>query len=278
VSPRPGAGRDAARPFERPGSARTALRRARARRASGYGTGMHRPRRRPSPWGAVGRLLGDTLGRVADSPGALAGTALGILWALIFVVTQLQRDAEALGRGLLLASAVLVGGSAVVAAVVAGADALWRSAAAPLAHVEAEASGGVVVLGRSRLGPGLRRIEPRFPLPTLRPYAVVVPRRAGLRVSLGSWGVDVPWSRIARVRRRHVLAGLRTREALEIGLAGTRRGRLTLVLIEAPGLLGLRPAPATTLALLEKRILDRLPEVPAPPVRSGPGRDGTPGR
>ncbi|PPH11901.1 hypothetical protein C5C36_10885 [Rathayibacter sp. AY1G1] len=235
---------------------------------------MPRPRRRPSPWDAVGRALG----RLADSPIALSGLVLLIVWGVVLLATQAGRDAAALGDGLLLTLAVLVGGSASVALVIGGVDALWRVAVAPLAHVEAEATGGVTVLGRGRLGAGLRRVEPRFPLPTLRPYAVVVPRRRGLTVSFGDWGIVVPWARIARLERRWVLVGLRPREALEVVLAGTRRGRLTLVLVESPGPLGLRPAPETTLALLEKRIRGRLEEDAEPPAWGAPGRDRTPGR
>ncbi|PPH11118.1 hypothetical protein C5C71_07815 [Rathayibacter sp. AY1C1] len=118
-----------------------------------------------------------------------------LVWGVVLLATQAGRDAAALGDGLLLTLAVLVGGSAAVALVIGGVDALWRVAVAPLAHVEAEATGGVAVLGRGRLGAGLRRVEPRFPLPTLRPYAVVVPRRRGLTVSFGDWGVVVPWAR-----------------------------------------------------------------------------------
>jgi hypothetical protein len=77
-----------------------------------------------------------------------------LVWGVVLLATQAGRDAAALGDGLLLTLAVLVGGSAAVALVIGGVDALWRVAVAPLAHVEAEATGGVAVLGRGRLGAG----------------------------------------------------------------------------------------------------------------------------
>lgn len=199
---------------------------------------------------------------LTDSVTALQTLAFVLLLGFFAVYSIGTRSPELLGRllgwaGLAVAGAAVATGIAVVVA-----RSVARAVGGPLAHVEAEAGDGEVVLGRGDLVDVLRWTEPRLPKRISRPYAVVVPGVRGLSVSLRRYVVVVPWSRVRGVRRGLVRRGLRRHDAVVVDLSRGGAGRtrsLTLVPVERPGLLAQRPASEQTVALLHRRIAAALP-------------------
>lgn len=203
---------------------------------------------------------------LSDSYTPVTTIAVVALVGFVLVHSIGTRSPELLGRVLATTGTVVVLGSISVALVVAVVRAVARSVSAPMAHVEAAATGGFAVLGGGRVLRHLRWVEPRFPRRVRRSYVVVVPREKGLTLSLRPYLVIIPWSRVKGVRRREVRSGLLRREAVIIDLArnGRRSRPMTLVVVEEPGLLGLRPASEEALDLLHRRIAHALPPTPLP--------------
>lgn len=229
---------------------------------------------------ATGRLVGRALVALTESLQALMVLALLIVVVMTLVVPAAVRDPERTGLIALIVLGSVLGIVVVVAAVVSLVRLIHRAVVGPLVLVEAASRGGVVALGGRRVTRVLRRVEPRFPRVVLRPYAVVVPCRDGLLVSLGTSGVEIPWSRIRSVSQQPDPVGLRRRPALVVGTSrfSVRTRPLVLVLVEEPGVGGLRPAPQHTRDLLLRRIAERATPVPGPAAPSWGDRSRPPQR
>ncbi|QHC63330.1 hypothetical protein GSU69_12000 [Rathayibacter festucae] len=215
------------------------------------------------------------LHRLTDSVTALPTLAFVLLLGFVAVYSIGTRSPELLAQLLAWAGLVAVGVALATGLVLVVVRSVARAVAGPLAHVEAEASDGEVVLSRGDLVDVLRWVEPRLPRRISRPYAVVVPAARGLSVSFRSHVVIVPWSRVRAVRRRRIRRGLRRHDAVVVDLSRAGGGRtrsLTLVPVEQPGLLGQSPASEQTLVLLHRRIAAALP--PGEPAPAWGSPDG----
>ncbi|MDY0912375.1 hypothetical protein [Rathayibacter festucae] len=205
---------------------------------------------------------------LTESGTALQTLAFVLLLGFFGVYSIGTRSPELLAQLLARAGLAAAGAAAVTGLGVVVARSVARAVGGPLAHVEAEADDGEVVLGRGDLVDVLRWLEPRLPRRISRPYAVVVPGARGLSVSLRSHVVIVPWSRVRTVRRLRIRRGLRRHDAVVVDLSRAGGGRtrsLTLIPVERPGLLGQRPASEQALVLLHRRVAAALPPgEPAP--------------